>query len=158
MFIGKKGKILCGVYGRNPYLLPESLEASYQKPAPTLRRVGEGEQADHFSDWARACKENPEDRLEASSSFGYAGPLNEMVVMGVVAVRLQGLKKELLWDGKNMKFTNIGDSETLRIVKSANFDMIDGHPRFDTRYTDPINARAFADELIKHQYREGWTI
>ena len=109
-------------------------------------------------DWVRACKESPENRVEASSNFSYSGPLNEMVVMGVVAVRLQDLKKELEWDGKNMKFTNIGDNETIKIVKSDKFEVIEGHPHFDTQYTDPINAKAFAEELIKHNYREGWSL
>jgi predicted dehydrogenase len=154
LFIGTKGKILCGVYGKDPYLLPESLETSYNKPDPYLRRVDLG----HQMDWVRACKESPEDRLEASSNFGYAGPLNEMVVMGVLAVRLQDLKKELHWDGKNMQFTNIGDADTIRIITSDKFDVIDGHPHFNTEYTDPINAKGFAQELIKHHYREGWSL
>ena len=154
LFIGTKGKAMCGVYGRDPYLLPESLETSYKKPEPYLRRVDLG----HQMDWVRACKESPESRLEASSNFNYSGPLNEMVVMGVIAVRLQDLKKELHWDGKNMKFTNIGDSDTVKIIKSDTFEVIDGHPHFDTQFTDPINAKAFAEELIKHNYREGWTL
>ncbi|MEE9461628.1 MAG: Gfo/Idh/MocA family oxidoreductase [Bacteroidales bacterium] len=153
LFIGTKGKIMCGVYGKDPYLLPESYEASYKKPEPYLRRVDLG----HQMDWVRACKESPEDRLESSSNFGYSGPLNEMVVMGVLAVRLQDLKKELHWDGMNMKFTNISDSETIRIVTLDEFDVIDGHPHFKTEYTDPINAKGFAEELIKHNYREGWS-
>lgn len=157
LLIGSKAKIMCGVYGRNPYLLPESLEASYQKPAPTMRRVENGE-IGHQMDWVRACKESPGSRVEASSNFSYSGPLNEMVVMGVVAVRLQDLKKELHWDGKNMQFTNIDDAETVRFVTSDKFDVIDGHPHFDTQYTDPVNAKAFAEELIKHNYREGWTM
>ena len=24
--------------------------------------------------------------------------------------------------------------------------------------TDPVNAKAFAEELIKHNYREGWKL
>jgi len=154
MFHGTKGTIMCGVYGKDPYLLPESLDASYSRPEPYLKRIEVG----HQMDWVRACKESPENRLEASSHFGYSGPLNEMVVMGVVAVRLQDLKKELKWDGKSMKFTNIGDDESVRIVKSDKFEVVDGHPHFDTQYTDPINAKVFAEELVKHNYREGWTI
>ncbi len=158
MFIGTKGKLMCGTYARNPFLLPESLDASYQRPAPSLRRIGNGQEEDHFMDWVRACKESPENRLEASSNFAYAGPLNEMVVMGVVAVRLQDLKKELHWDGKNMQFTNIGENDTIRILTSSKFAVIDGDPKFDFQYTDAINAGAFAGELIKHTYRKGWTL
>ena len=157
MFHGTKGTIMCGTYGRRPFLLPESLDASYTKPEPYIKRIERGA-AGHQLDWVRACKESPENRVEASSHFGYSGPLNEMVVMGVMAVRLQDLKKELEWDGKNMKFTNIGDDEAVRLVKSDHFEVIDGHPHFDTQYTDPINAKAFAEELIKHNYREGWTM
>ena len=154
MFIGKKGKIMCGVYGKNPYLLPGSLDASYQRPAPGLRRVENG----HYMDWVRACKESHENRVEASSNFSYSGPMNEMVVMGVLAVRLQGLKKELHWDGQNMKFTNISDVETIRFITSDRFELIDGHPKFKTEYTDQMNAKAFAEELIKHNYRKGWSL
>lgn len=157
MFHGTKGKIMCGVYGRDPYIIPDARAVAYNKPKPTLDRVEGGEEG-HQTDWVRACKESPESRKEASSHFGYSGPLNEMVVMGVVAVRLQDLKKELEWDGMNMKFTNIGENETVKIVKSDKFEIIDGHPHFDTQYTDPINAKAFAEELIKHSYRDGWTM
>jgi hypothetical protein len=157
MFIGSKGKLMCGTYAINPFLLPLSLDESYARPAPSLRRVMNGTEGHHM-DWVRACKESPENRVEASSNFGYAGPLNEMVVMGVLGVRMQDLKKELEWDGQNMQFTNIGENENLRIVTSDKFDVIDGHPHFDTQYTDPMNARAFAGELIKHTYRKGWTL
>ena len=66
-------------------------------------------------DWVRACKESPESRVKSKSDFSEAGPFNEMVVMGVLAVRLQGLNKELEWNGEKMEFTNISDTETLKI-------------------------------------------
>jgi hypothetical protein len=34
----------------------------------------------------------------------------------------------------------------------------DGHPSFNKKYTEPANARAFAAELIKHNYRKGWSL
>ena len=52
--------------------------------------------------------------LQAKSDFSEAGPFNEMVVMGVLAVRLQGLNKELEWDGEKMEFTNINDDEEIK--------------------------------------------
>ena len=58
-------------------------------------------------DFVRACKENASSRIQTTSPFKEAGPFNEMVVMGVLAIRLQSLNQELLWDGLNMKFTNI---------------------------------------------------
>ena len=42
------------------------------------------------------------------SDFSEAGPMNEMVAMGVLAIRLQALNKTLEWDGANMCFKNIG--------------------------------------------------
>ena len=81
-----------------------------------------------------------------------------MVVMGVLAVRLQTLNKELLWDGANMRFTNISDNETIRILKKDDFKIVDGDPKFNKIYTDPINAKQFAAELIKHNYRDGWKL
>ena len=78
--------------------------------------------------------------------------------MGVLAVRLQSLNRELLWDGENMKFTNIGPDETIQIMVEDGFTIHDGHPTFNKRYTDPINAQQFANEMIKHNYREGWKL
>lgn len=150
IFHGTKDTLLCGCYGRNPWLLSGRVPDSPK----TERRVT----VSHEMDWVRACKESPESRVPTKSDFAEAGPFNEMVVMGVLAVRLQGLNKELFWDGNRMEFTNIGDSETIKIVTEDNFSIKDGHPTFETRYTDPINARAFAAEMVKHTYREGWSL
>lgn len=150
IFHGTKDKLICGCYGLRPWLL------SGRKPdAPkVVRRVELG----HYMDWVRACKESPGSRLETASSFKEAGPFNEMVVMGVLAVRLQTLNKELEWDGQKMEFTNIGNDETLRIIIEDGFNITDGHPTFRKTWTDPINAKEFSRELVKHQYREGWNL
>ena len=73
--------------------------------------------------------------------------MNEMVAMGVLAIRLQGLNKTLEWDGANMRFTNIGDDETLRTVIKDGFKIHNGHPSFDKTWTDPVNAKAFAEDV-----------
>ena len=39
----------------------------------------------------------------ASSNFDYGGPLTEMVLLGVIAMRNSGTK--LLWDKAKMEFT-----------------------------------------------------
>lgn len=152
LFIGTKGKIMTGCYGKDPFLLPLDYDKNYVRPAQQLRRVD-----GHEMDWVRACKESPESRVETSSNFGYSGPLNEMVVMGVVAVRLQDLKRELEWDGENMRFTNISDTDEIKIVSSDKFEIIDGHPHFDTQH-ETMNAKAAAEEYIKHTYRQGWSL
>jgi len=109
-------------------------------------------------DWVRACKESPESRILTKSDFSEAGPFNEMVVMGVLAVRLQGLNKTLEWNGEKMEFTNIKDEETIKICIEDNFSITDGHPTFDKKWTDPINVRQFAAEMIRHNYRSGWSL
>jgi hypothetical protein len=81
-----------------------------------------------------------------------------MVVMGVLGVRLQSLNKELDWDGENMEFTNLTDSEEIRTVIKDGFEIHDGHPTFKKTWTDPVSAKEFAAELIKHTYRKPWSL
>jgi len=109
-------------------------------------------------DWVRACKEDKASRVKCNSDFSEAGPFNEMVVMGVLAIRLQALNKTLEWDGENMRFTNIGENETIKTCIKDGFTIHNGHPTFNKTWTDPVNAQQFANELIKHNYREGWKL
>jgi hypothetical protein len=109
-------------------------------------------------DWVRACKESPENRVLTASDFSEAGPFNEMVVMGVLAVRLQSLNKILDWDGENMKFTNLSSDDKIRIVIKDDFRIEDGDPKFNKTWTDPVPAEEFAAELIKHTYRAPWKL
>jgi Predicted dehydrogenases and related proteins len=153
IFHGTKDTLICGCYGVNPWLL----SGRVPNVAKTVRRVKDLVRG-HEQDWIRASKENAATRVKTASDFSEAGPFNEMVVMGVLAVRLQALNKELEWDGANMKFTNIKDDEQLRIVIKDGFSIKDGHPTFAKTWTDPINAKAFAEELIKHNYRAGWNL
>ncbi len=150
LFYGTKDILHTGCYGRDPWLL----SGRVPDVPKTERRIT----LSHEMDWVRACKESPENRVEPSSAFHEAGPFNEMVVMGVLAVRLQELHKELQWDGEKMEFTNIGDDESLRIVIEDGFQITDGHPTFDKTMTEPLNAKAFSQELIKHKYRDGWNL
>jgi hypothetical protein len=151
IFHGSKDILICGCYGREPWLL----SGRVPNVPKTERRV---ENEKHEMDWVRACKESPESRVPSKSDFSEAGPFNEMVVMGVLAVRLQGLNKELEWNGERMEFTNISDTETLKIVMQDNFSISDGHPTFKKVFTDPMNAKQFAAEMVKHNYRPGYTL
>ena len=157
IFVGTKGKLMCGCYGRNPILLPDELHQDYKRPDPSMRRISEAMNGGHEMDWVRACKETPENRIETSSCFNYSGPLNEMVVMGNLAVRLQDLKRKLLWDGENMEITNLTDEDKIRVVTTDKFTVINGHPHFDTQYAT-IEAKPAAEEYIKHKYRDGWKL
>jgi len=106
-------------------------------------------------DWVRACKEDAASRKEACAHFGYSGPLNETVVMGNLAIRLQGLNREFDWDGIKMEITNIGPNEKLNLITKNEYKKIDKQPQFNTEYKE-VNALEFAREMIKHTYREGW--
>ena len=158
IFVGTKDKLICNLGGINPRLL-----SGRQPNVPEiLRRVknyplGGIQDGPHEQDWIRACKENTQNRVQPMSNFDMAGPFNEMIVMGVLAVRLQSLDRELQWDGANMRFTNISPTDELRVVSSDDFKVIDGHPHFDTKYVT-LNAEETVTEYIKHNYREGWTL
>jgi len=150
IFHGTKDTLICGCYGRDPWLLSGRVPTAPK----TERRV----EVSHEADWARACKESPKNRMPSKSDFAVAGPFNEMVVMGVLAVRLQELNKELEWDGEKMEFTNIADNDEIKIITEDTFKIHDGHPTFNRKYTDAINAKEFAAEMIKHTYRDGWSL
>ena len=81
-----------------------------------------------------------------------------MVAMGVVAVRLQGLNQVLEWDGEKMQFTNIPEKATVRSMIKDGFSIHDGHPTFNKTFTEPVNARQFAAELIKPKYENGYVL
>jgi len=152
-FYGTKDILHVGCYGVQPELL------SGNKPniAETERRVPDGS-GGHEADWIRACKESAENRVPSASDFAEAGPFNEMVVMGVLGVRLQSLNKTLEWDGENMKFTNISNNEQIKTVVKDGFEIHDGHPTFKKDWTEPVGAEDYANELIKHTYRDGWSL
>lgn len=157
LFIGSRDTLMCGCGGFNPRLL----SGRVPEVKPYLRRIPGGDtfypNGPHEQDWIRACKESPGSRTEGSSDFAYAGPFNEMVMLGVLAVRLQGLNKALSWDGENMRFTNISPGEELKIMVSDDFKVVDGHPTFDKKY-QTFNALKSAEQYIKHTYREGWSL
>lgn len=154
IFHGTKDTLFCGSYGSRPWLL----SGRVPNVPKTIRRVDRAMVGGHEMDWVRACKENPGNRVKTKSDFSEAGPFNEMIMMGILAVRLQSLNKTLEWDGMNMQFTNIGDNESLRFMISEDFMIKAGHPTFNSKMTDPINAKEFAKELIRHDYRTGWSL
>lgn len=116
IFEGSKGKIMAGLFGRNPTLLPTSKMKEVNLPAPKKALVTGGWDG-HQTQWVEACKKGH--GAYTSSAFETAGPLTETVLMGNLAVRSfnysetdqKGQKKypgrkKLLWDGTNMKITN----------------------------------------------------
>ena len=146
---------MCGTYGLNPPLLTNNEMENFEQPKKLIRRISNALEGGHEQDWIRACKESKNSRVEASSNFNYSAPLNEMVVMGVLAVRLQSLQRKLLWDGPNMRFKNISPSDTIKVLSQNEFEVLDGDPKFKKEY-ETMPAFEMAEEWIRHNYRRGW--
>jgi predicted dehydrogenase len=101
LFIGDKGKIVTGVYGENPHLLPESSMVDYKRPAQTIPRVPGNSP---HQDFIRACKGG----VAACSNFDVSGPFTEMVLLGNLALRLG---KKIEWDPVNLKCPNAPEAD-----------------------------------------------
>ncbi|EAR01047.1 Gfo/Idh/MocA family oxidoreductase [Maribacter sp. HTCC2170] len=158
-FYGTKDVLHVGCYGVEPELMSGKKITAPQTERRVEKEIGlPWSGGAHEMDWVRACKENPDNRKPCTSDFAEAGPFNEMVVMGVLAVRLQALNKILEWDGEKMEFTNIGANEEIKTVIRDGFKIHDGHPTFNKDWTDPMNAVEYSQELINHTYREGWSL
>ena len=126
LFVGTKGKMMCGVYGANPQLLPLSKTAETKVPQ-TIERVPNSAEG-HYAAWVEACLKGygSKEANNLSSRFDVAGPLTESVLMGNLAIRSYNIRKlqsgktdeydypgryiKLLWDGDNMKITNFDDA------------------------------------------------
>jgi predicted dehydrogenase len=116
IFEGTKGKLMAGLFGRNPTLLPTKRMKETTLPASKYPFVENGPDG-HQQQWVKACKKGY--GTYTSSAFEMSGPLTETVLMGNLAIRsynhsetnARGNKvypgrKKLLWDGPNMKITN----------------------------------------------------
>jgi len=100
LLIGDKGAIVHGSHGADGVrLIPEKRMQEYKRPPKKLRRITEG----HEGDWIRACKEGP-GGTPPCSPFEYGGALTEMVLLGMLALRMKDQRLE--WDGASLRFTN----------------------------------------------------
>ena len=117
MMIGEKGIITTGVYGLNPKLY---LPGEPTQSAPKIK--SDEPEYGHQRKWIDAIVSgfNSDEHKALTSSFDYAGPLTETVLMGNIAIRSYLLReqnasgrmnyyarKKLLWDGDAMKITNL---------------------------------------------------
>jgi predicted dehydrogenase len=132
---GTKGKLIAGMWGRKPSLLPTSLMQKVTLSPPAMPLV-EGGPEGHQQQWVKACKKGP--GAYTSSPIEIAGALTETVIMGNLAVRSYGYRqpkadgkgytfpgrKKLLWDGQQMKITNFDE----------------------------------ANQFVKREYRQGWRL
>jgi predicted dehydrogenase len=171
---GSKDTLILGSHGSAPYLL----SGRTPKSPEVLRVVPDN---NHYLDWVAACK-TPDLRKKTASHFGEAGPFNEIVLMGVLAVRLQKLNKILEWDGPNMQFTNISAEEKVSTwsemfdigkmmaaanaaAKAAASAKPGSKPAVPPMAmpgmgNDPSerNAKEFVASIVKHEYLNGFKL
>ena len=74
------------------------------RPPKTLPRV-EGGRSGHEKNWLDAIRQ----KGQAVSSFDYAGPFTESVLLGNVALRFTGTR--LFWDAPTMRVTNMPEAD-----------------------------------------------
>ncbi len=91
LYIGSTGKLTTGCYGLPVKMLDDD---SWERP-----KFDWESPRGHQNNWVQAIK----DEGQALSHFGYAGPLTELVLLGVVAERVA---EPLEWDAANSRFTN----------------------------------------------------
>lgn len=121
LFIGTKGKMMCGTYGANPQLLPTSKTAQSKAPQ-TQKRIPGGPEG-HYAQWVEASIAGY-GKGEVSAPFEISGPLTELLLMANLAIRAHDIRKpgkdgkgfvypgrnlKLVWDNAQMKVTNFDD-------------------------------------------------
>ena len=137
IFVGTKGKMMCGTYSALPSLLPTMRNQEVKTPQ-TIKRIPGGAEG-HYGQWVEACIAGY-GKMKVSSGFEIAGPMTEAILMGNLAIRSYDVRKpregnpnqfdypgrfiKLLWDGPNMKITNFDD----------------------------------ANQFVKRTYRQGWSL
>jgi hypothetical protein len=100
--LGTKGTIIYGSHGAGGVrIIPQSKMDAYKRPAKTIPRVKE-----HYQDWLQAIRNG----TKAGSDFSYGGPLTEIAMLGVIAIKMAGTPEtagiKLEWDAPRMRFTN----------------------------------------------------
>jgi len=94
---GTKGIIIHGSHGAGGLrLVPEEKMKAYRQPPQKIPRV-----RSHHWDWLEAIRTG---RKAGSDFAAYGGPLTEIALLGMIAIRLQG--QILKWDGAKVRFTS----------------------------------------------------
>ncbi|MGO9109226.1 MAG: Gfo/Idh/MocA family protein [Thermoguttaceae bacterium] len=100
---GDKGAIMYGSHGAGGVrIIPEAKMQEYKRPAPTIPRVPSG---NHQRDWVDAIRNG----RKAGSDFSYGGPLSELAMLGVIAIKMAGTKLE--YDAPNARFPNCPEAD-----------------------------------------------
>ena len=102
LFVGDRGKILCGFNGAHPKLIPEAKMARFEQPPKTLPRSPGNER-----EWLDAAKGG---KVKAGGNFEFAGLVTETLLLGNVAARTG---QKLDWDRSSMKVANLDSAQKL---------------------------------------------
>lgn len=96
LLIGEGKGISHGSHGaKGVRMFPEKAMRAYKLPAESIKRV-----PGHHEEWLNAIRED----RPADSDFAVGGPLTEIALLGVIAIRFAGQK--LQYDATKMRFTN----------------------------------------------------
>ncbi|PSR14047.1 MAG: oxidoreductase [Bacteroidetes bacterium] len=124
LLIGEKGIIATNVNDSSPLMPKLYLNDGTVVIGPQTEDNLEPEYG-HHRQWVDACKTGfgSKEHQALTSSFDYAGPMTETVLMGNLAIRSYLLRREnaagdmdfyarkkLLWDGENMRITNLAEA------------------------------------------------
>lgn len=124
LIIGTKGVISTNINDSSPLMPKLYLKNGDTEFGPEVEEMKEPEYG-HQRKWVDACKAGfgSTEHKALTSSFDYAGPMTETVLMGNLAIRSFMLRrktssggweyygrKKLIWDGDNMKITNLEEA------------------------------------------------
>ena len=124
LIIGEKGIISTNINDSSPLMPKLYMNDGTTEFGPETEPKDEPEYG-HQRKWVDACKAgfNSPEHQALTSSFDYAGPMTETVLMGNLAIRSYMLneenekskmefygRKKLLWDGENMRITNLEEA------------------------------------------------
>ena len=98
LYVGEKGMIFTGTYGDKMHILPWQKMKETPVPPQTLPRP-----KDIFADFLDAVRAG---KTETAVSFDYGTRLTEFTILGNLAMQA-GAGKKVMWDGPNMKVTNL---------------------------------------------------
>ena len=126
MMIGEKGVLTSGTYGMVPKMyLNDGTLVEMDENFESQNKYLDKPESGHQYAWQAACKAgfNSDEHKALTSSFDYAGPMTETVLMGNLAIRSHSLSKlkdsghrdyygrrKLLWDGENTRITNFEEA------------------------------------------------
>ena len=111
LYVGTKGMMHHSSHGGMPQLLPSELHDEAAKVPKTMERS-----PGHYEEWLLACKGGP----KPVSNFDYAGPLTEILLLGLLACRSPGRRLE--WDSANLKKAGV-DQYSVQQSITANLEI-----------------------------------